>query len=138
MGVQAHRHELGAVRCKLTASDEEGAAELGTSVALSADGTLALAGGPADDAGLGAAWTFSSTGGAFSQQGPKLTGGGESGAGEFGRAVALAGDGLGALIGAPADEVRPAPPGASSAAAAAGSNRAPSQAPARSAKARSG
>jgi IPT/TIG domain len=35
-----------------------GAAEQGTSVVLSADGTTALVGGPADDAGLGAIWVF--------------------------------------------------------------------------------
>ena len=35
-----------------------GAAEQGTSVALSADGATALVGGPADDAGLGAFWAF--------------------------------------------------------------------------------
>ncbi len=88
------------------AAEEDGAAGLGSSVALSADGTLALAGGSGDDEGLGAAWSFSRTPAGFAQQGPKLTGAGETGAAEFGYSVALAGDGAEALIGAPASDRR--------------------------------
>jgi hypothetical protein len=47
----------------------------------------------------------SSSVGAWSQQGEKLTGSGESGAGELGRSVALSADGNTALIGGPADNV---------------------------------
>ena len=39
----------------------------------------------------------------FIQQGSKLTGGGESGDGQFGYSVALSGDGNTALIGGPGD-----------------------------------
>ena len=131
-----------------------------TSVALSADGNTALIGGPEDDSATGAAWVFTRSGGAWtqqgakltggeedghgrvrrrasrspptatrrwsaaghddgtksarrgcsraraaawSQQGPKLTGGGETGEGGFGTSVALSADGNTALIGAPGD-----------------------------------
>jgi hypothetical protein len=88
---------------KFTGAEEKGAAGIGMSVALSADGTTALAGGGADNGGIGAAWAFSRSGAGFTQQGPKLTGVGESGPGAFGVSVALSGDGLEALIGAPED-----------------------------------
>jgi FG-GAP repeat len=97
----------------LEANDESGAAgsELGTSVALSADGTTALLGGPADGltAGQdpGAAWVFSKSSGPWAQQGPKLTGSEESGTkSAFGDAVALSADGNTAVIGAPQDSSR--------------------------------
>jgi FG-GAP repeat len=80
----------------LTGGGEIGEGEFGYSVSLvsSGDGSYALAGGPDDDGGLGAAWTFSAPGnsGDFSQQ-AELTGGGESGDGEFGSSVALNGNG---------------------------------------------
>jgi hypothetical protein len=79
---------------------EEGAGHFGFSVRLSSDGNTALIGGGLDNAEKGAAWVFTRSGEAWSQQGPKLTGTGESGAGEFGSAVALSGDGNTALVGA--------------------------------------
>jgi hypothetical protein len=94
---------------KLTGGEESGAGEFGWSVALSGDGQTALIGGHADHEGQGAAWLFaapepgSGTGSTWTQQGTKLTGGEESGAGEFGQAVALSGDGQTALIGGRAD-----------------------------------
>jgi hypothetical protein len=88
---------------KLTATDEEGAAHLGGSVALSADGQTALAGGRADGGGLGAAWVFTRAGAVWSQQGARLTGDEELGSGEFGYSVALSSDGDTAVIGAPRD-----------------------------------
>ena len=69
------------------------------SVALSADGNTALVGGWKDNSTKGAAWVFTRSGGAWSQQGPKLTGGGEAGEGGFGTSVALSADGNTALIG---------------------------------------
>ncbi|HEX7609492.1 MAG TPA: FG-GAP repeat protein, partial [Solirubrobacteraceae bacterium] len=61
---------------KLTATDEVGAGEFGTSVALSSDGNTAVIGGPTDDNGakeqLGAAWVFVRSGSTWHQQGPKL------------------------------------------------------------------
>jgi phosphodiesterase/alkaline phosphatase D-like protein len=88
---------------KLTGSGEEGEGRFGTSVALSAEGDVALIGGPGDAGKVGAAWLFTLSGETWSQQGTKLTGSGESGAGEFGRSVALSKQGTTALIGAPGD-----------------------------------
>jgi hypothetical protein len=87
---------------KLTGSGEAGAGGFGI-VSLSADGNTALIGGPGDDGGVGAAWVFVRSGGTWIQQGPKLTGVGETGAGRFGNGVALSGDGSTALVAAPVD-----------------------------------
>jgi hypothetical protein len=90
---------------KLTGSnDEEGEGQFGYCVALSADATTALIGGRGD-AGRGAAWVFTPSGGTWVQQGPKLTGGAEVGgeAPRFGSSVALTANGNVALIGAPYD-----------------------------------
>jgi lysophospholipase L1-like esterase len=88
---------------KLTASDEIGQGEFGYSVALSSDGNTALIGGPYDNSGVGAAWVFTRSGSTWTQQGSKLTGGGEIGAGAFGYSVALSSDGNTALIGGVSD-----------------------------------
>jgi hypothetical protein len=83
---------------------EMGAGQFGISVALSYDGSTALIGGFADNSEAGAAWVFTGSGGAWSQQGPKLTGAssGEINSGGagifFGWAVALSSDGNAALI----------------------------------------
>jgi hypothetical protein len=81
-----------------------GEGEFGTSVALSADGDTALVGGPRDNSDVGAAWAFTRSGGTWSQQGGKLVGSGETGAGEFGSSVALSADGDTVLIGVPEDD----------------------------------
>jgi len=88
---------------KLTGSGETGAGHFGASVALSDDGNTALIGGYADNTKVGAAWVFTRSGGTWTQQGSKLTGSGETGAGRFGASVALSDDGSTALIGGPAD-----------------------------------
>jgi FG-GAP repeat len=88
---------------KVTGGEEEGASELGRSVALSADGATALAGGPLDAKGIGAVWVFTREGAAWAQQGPKLLGAHEAGHGQFGGSVALSGEGDTALIGARTD-----------------------------------
>ena len=91
---------------KLTPSDASGAAGFGGGVALSADGTTALIGGPVDKPGKepeGAAWEFIRSGGNWSQQGTKLKGSGQVGEGEFGIGVALSADADTAVIGAPLD-----------------------------------
>ncbi len=88
---------------KLTGAGESGEGEFGKNVVLSADGNTALIGGPGDSSGAGAAWVFTRSGSAWTQQGAKLPGGGESGAGEFGMSVALSGEGDTALIGGPGD-----------------------------------
>jgi hypothetical protein len=89
---------------KLTGAGESGEGEFGRSVALSEEGTTALIGAPGDSTKAGAAWVFTaSPEGVWSQRGEKLTGSGESGAGELGRSVALSSDGSTALLGGPAD-----------------------------------
>jgi hypothetical protein len=82
---------------KLTGAGEVGEGFFGKNVALSADGTTALVGGYNDNEHRGAAWVFTRSGSTWTQQGSKLTGGGEPGF--FGWGVALSGEGNTALIG---------------------------------------
>jgi hypothetical protein len=89
---------------KLLGGGEAGTAQFGLSVALSADGNTAVVGGPYDDGGVGAAWVFTRSGTTWTQQGLKLTGGGETGIGDFGFAVALSADGNTAVVGGPDDD----------------------------------
>ncbi len=84
---------------KLTPSGESGPGSFGVSVALSSDGNTALVGGNSDDGDDGAAWVFTRSGGTWTQQGPKLTGGGATAGAGFGSGVALSADGNTALIG---------------------------------------
>ncbi len=90
-------------QAKLTGAEESGSGWFGQSVALSADGQTALVGGFVDHSDTGAAWVFtrsgSGAGSTWEQQGAKLTGGEESGEGEFGWSVALSAEGDTALIG---------------------------------------
>ena len=72
-------------------------AHQGTSVALSGDGRTAILGGPADSSGAGAAWVFTLSNGAWTEQ-AKLVG-----AGGFGSSAALSSDGSSAVIGASGD-----------------------------------
>jgi hypothetical protein len=88
---------------KLFGSGAVGAAQQGWSVALSGDGNTAIVGGYADNAGIGAAWVFTQSGGVWSQQGVKLVASDEVGAGSFGVAVALSSDGNTAIVGGYAD-----------------------------------
>jgi hypothetical protein len=74
----------------------------GRSVALSADGTTALVGDPGTEENVGAAWVFALSEGKWTQQGELQPAGGV-GPGQFGRSVALSGDGGTALVGAFAD-----------------------------------
>jgi hypothetical protein len=88
---------------KLTGGGESGKAWFGYSVALSSNGKTALIGGQQDNSKVGAAWVFTRTGSTWTQQGEKLTGGGEVGAGSFGISVALSANGNTALIGGSQD-----------------------------------
>jgi hypothetical protein len=95
-------------QAKLRPNDEAGAGRFGTSVALSADGNIALVGGGSDNwAGTntqhGAAWVFGRTGSTWTQLGPKLIPGGEASSSSFGWSAALSADGGTALIGGPQD-----------------------------------
>jgi hypothetical protein len=89
----------------LTSGGGSGQAGFGESLALSADGNTALIGNPADNGELGSASVFTRSGETWSQQGAKLTGGGETGTyADFGHSVALSADGNTALIGGEADD----------------------------------
>ena len=78
---------------KLTGGEEDGKGQFGYSVALSSDGNTALIGGYADNGAVGAAWVFTRSGGVWTQQGSKLTGGGEAGKAGSASSVALSSDG---------------------------------------------
>jgi hypothetical protein len=89
---------------KLFGTGAVGGAEQGYSVALSADGNTAIVGGPVDNSFAGAVWVFTrSSGGVWTQQGPKLSGGGAVGVAEQGVTVALSADGNTAIEGGPDD-----------------------------------
>ncbi len=90
---------------KLAGTGAVGDSVQGISVALSSDGNTALIGGDFDNNNTGAAWVFTRSNGIWSQQGGKLTASNAVGPAspEFGRAVALSGDGNTALIVGPAD-----------------------------------
>jgi hypothetical protein len=85
---------------KLVGSGAVGAAYQGVSVALSADGNTAIAGGYFDNGSAGAAWVYTRNGaGVWSQQGSKLVGSGAVGAAYQGMSVALSADGNTAMVG---------------------------------------
>ena len=73
-----------------------------SSVALSADGNIALMGAPTEAGGVGAAYQYVRVGGVWTVQ-QRLSATGETGAGDFGSAVALAADGQTAMVGADLD-----------------------------------
>ena len=83
--------------------EESGGGDFGLSLALSAEGTTAVVGAPADNANAGAIWMFTRSATTWSQQGTKLTASGEAGKGQLGWSVALSSDGNTALVGARAD-----------------------------------
>jgi hypothetical protein len=84
----------------LAGAGYQGTSGQGSSLALSTDGNTLIEGGPGD-AGNGAAWVFTRSAGAWSQQGNKLTV--ASTAARFGYSVSLSADGNTALIGGPYD-----------------------------------
>jgi hypothetical protein len=90
---------------KLVGTGAVGPAGQGWSVALSADGNVAIVGGPVDSGCCaGAAWAFTRSGGVWSQWGGKLVGSGAvGGAAEQGHSVALSADGITAIVGGPGD-----------------------------------
>ena len=86
---------------KLTAAGEIGEGRFGQSLALSADGTMAVIGAPRAGAGAGAAWEFRLVSGSWTQV-EELSAGGEAGEGLFGgegNAISLSADGTTALLG---------------------------------------
>jgi hypothetical protein len=88
---------------RLSSREREIMPQQGCSVALSADGNIAIVGGYNDNnlgpAGAGAAWVFTRSGGVWTQQGPNLVGTGAVGAAHQGSSVALSADGNTAIVG---------------------------------------
>jgi hypothetical protein len=89
---------------KLVGTGADGAALQGMSVALSADGSTVIVGGYADNSLTGAAWVYTRSGGAWTQQGGKLVGTGAFEAASQGFSVALSADGNTALVGGYSDD----------------------------------
>jgi hypothetical protein len=87
---------------KLLGSDVAGGARQGNGVAISADGSTAVVGGPYDSGG-GAVWVYTLVGGSWVQQGLKLVGTGAIGSSQQGFSVAISADGNTILVGAPND-----------------------------------
>jgi hypothetical protein len=90
---------------RLLGTGEAGPGQLGTSIALSADGATLLVGAPGDNTPtLGAAYVFVRSAGLWTQQGPKLVPTGGVGTDQFGNSVALSADGNTAVVGAYTDD----------------------------------
>src|SRR5205085_10676327 len=91
----------------LAGGGETGQGGFGRSVALSADGDIALVGGSEGVASegrccaTGAVWVFTRSGSTWTQRGPALTDGRAGDDAEFGDGVVLSASGATALIGAP-------------------------------------
>jgi antibiotic biosynthesis monooxygenase (ABM) superfamily enzyme len=88
---------------KLVGTDVEGAAGQGGSVALSRDGNTAIVGGHRDKDFVGAAWVYTRSGDAWTQQGGKLVGP-AVGRAYQGWSVSMSGDGNTAIVGGPTDD----------------------------------
>ena len=84
---------------KLVGSGAVGAAYQGVSVSLSGDGNTAIVGGYMDDGATGAAWVWTKSGGAWTQQGTKLVGSGAMGMASQGVRVSISADGSTAIVG---------------------------------------
>jgi hypothetical protein len=84
---------------KLVGLDAAGNAQQGRSVSIAADGNTAIAGGTADNH-VGAVWVWTRSGGAWTQQGPKLVGS----VGRKGDSVSISGDGNTAIVGGPSSD----------------------------------
>jgi hypothetical protein len=84
---------------KLVGTGAVGNADQGDSVALSGDGNTAIVGGIGDGNAAGAAWVYTFSGGAWTQQGNKLVGTGAVGSAEQGISAALSADGNTAIVG---------------------------------------
>lgn len=91
-------------QAKLLGTGADGDAFQGSSVSLSSDGNTAIVGGQLDNQDAGAAWIFTRSGGAWSQQGNKLVGSGAIGAARQGNSVSVSGDGNTAIIGGVYDD----------------------------------
>ena len=93
----------GAEACNPPVGDEGEECRAGRSVALSSDGSTAIVGAPAKQAGRGAAWVFVRSGSTWTLAATLSGGLEETPEGHFGRTVALSSDGSTAIVGAPAN-----------------------------------
>jgi hypothetical protein len=89
---------------KLVGTDAIGAANQGTSIAISADGQYIASGGIEDNSGVGAVWVFKYDGQGYSQYGDKIIGTGSTGAAHQGRSVSLSNDGTYLAFGGDAND----------------------------------
>jgi uncharacterized protein YjdB len=88
---------------KLVGTGSVGGATQGFKVALSADGNTAIVGGDEDNNNVGAAWIYTRSAGAWTQQGTKLVGSGSVGFASQGASVSLSADGNTAIVGGSGD-----------------------------------
>ncbi len=87
---------------KLTGTGNTGSAQQGRAVSISTDGNTAIVGGPDDNSHAGAAWVYTRSSGAWTQQGSKLVGAGAvnaSNGAQQGWSVSISADGNTAVIG---------------------------------------
>jgi hypothetical protein len=89
-------------QAKISPSDSVGAAQFGSSVALSSDGNTLVVGGPDDSTNVGATWVYTRSGVTWTEV-AKLTGAGSSGAAHQGYSVSVAADGTSLVTGGPYD-----------------------------------
>jgi hypothetical protein len=102
--VWIYRNENGVWRQdggKLVGSGAVGDASQGFSVSLSADGKIAIVGGPEDNEHKGAAWIYRYVNGGWRQEGNKLVGVDAEVDAQLGRSVSLSADGNTAIVGGP-------------------------------------
>ncbi len=88
-------------RGKITGAGLVGNANLGYSAAISADGGAVILGGPADNVGKGAVWTYKLINGFYTQAGNKIVSTDAIGIGKQGTSVAISASGLIMLEGGP-------------------------------------
>jgi hypothetical protein len=87
---------------KLTAAGEAPEGQFGSSVALSAAGTL-LVGAPGDEGHVGSVYVFDPAGEAWTQRSERLAGAESEGRPTFGASTAVSADGSVAIVGGPHD-----------------------------------
>ena len=85
---------------KFVGTNYIGSATQGLGVSMSADGTVALVGGPGDNNFTGAFWYFSLTNGIWSQSGTKISAPGTGTQNKAGQGIVLSADGSTTVVGA--------------------------------------
>lgn len=90
------------VGSRLAARDVGGEAQLGADVAVSADGSTIVVGGPGERGNRGAVWIFTRSPSGWTQV-AKLTGANAKGKARFGESVAISDDKATLLVGGPSD-----------------------------------